>query len=88
MFDMDSSGTLSPNEIREAMTALGYDIKHSYLSHILHEMESKKIQQLTFEDFISFQSKKQTKKDSRSTAKKAFSFFDYDGTGQISLDNL
>lgn len=70
------------------MIQLGYDPKNRRLLHIVEELDKRNLPDLSFIEFKNFVEQRYKQKESRKEVNRAFQFFDIDGNGQISLENL
>eukprot|EP00916_Digyalum_oweni_P017038 GHVL01027925.1.p2 GENE.GHVL01027925.1~~GHVL01027925.1.p2 ORF type:complete len:145 (-),score=37.30 GHVL01027925.1:938-1372(-) len=82
LFDPLHTGTLSESEVGAAMRALGVDMEES---------EAKKLSKsksLSFENFFELANKQMSERDPVADMKKAFSLYDTEGTGRITVKEL
>jgi len=90
LFDNDKSGHIEIDELKRAMTSLGYDKKsqNRMVFQILENLDKNKDGQIDFDEFLDMMTARISDRDSREDIMKVFMLFDQDGTGRISLDDL
>ncbi|GMG35933.1 unnamed protein product [Ambrosiozyma monospora] len=88
MFDMNNDGFLDYHEFKVALRALGFDMTKKEVLEIInkYDVEDKKL--ISYNDFYDYVATKIIERDPLDEIKRAFSLFDDDGTGTISLKNL
>ncbi|GME85017.1 unnamed protein product [Ambrosiozyma monospora] len=88
MFDMNNDGFLDYHEFKVALRALGFDMTKKDVLEIInkYDVEDKKL--ISYNDFYDYVATKIIERDPLDEIKRAFSLFDDDGTGKISLKNL
>ncbi|SNX82292.1 probable CDC31 - spindle pole body component, centrin [Melanopsichium pennsylvanicum] len=87
LFDTDKDGAIGYHEFKVAMRALGFDYKKAEVLKLLRDHD-KGSGLLEWEDFNKIMSDKIASRDPMEEIHKAFSLFDDDQTGKISLRNL
>merc|ERR1712183_433639 len=88
LFDTDSSGAVSVQELIDAMVSLGIDKKNEAVFEMIKEVDTDGSGVLEFQEFLDMMCARLTDKTPRSEIEKVFKLFDNDRTGEISLDNL
>ena len=88
LFDTDSSGAVSVQELIDAMTSLGLEQKNQAVFDMIKEIDTDGSGELEFAEFLDMMCARLTNKTPRSEIEKVFKLFDNDRTGEISLDNL
>merc|ERR550534_598027 len=90
LFDTDKSGSIEIDELKRAMTSLGYDKKsqNRMVFQILENLDKNKDGQIDFDEFLDMMTARISDRDSREDIMKVFMLFDQDGTGRITLDDL
>lgn len=88
LFDTDSSGAVSVQELIDAMVSLGIDQKNEAVFTMIKEIDTDGSGELEFQEFLDMMTARLTDKTPRSEIEKVFKLFDNDRTGEISLDNL
>jgi centrin-1 len=88
LFDSDSSGAVSVNELVESMKSLGLDQKNEAVFDMIKEIDTDGSGELEFQEFLEMMTARLTNKTPRADIERVFKLFDADRTGEISLDNL
>lgn len=88
LFDTDSSGAVSVQELVDAMVSLGIDQKNESVFNMIKEIDTDGSGELEFAEWLEMMTARLTHKTPRSEIEKVFKLFDNDRTGEISLDNL
>merc|ERR550525_795554 len=88
LFDTDRSGTIDYHELKVAMRALGFDMKKQDLLKLIEQYDREETGRITFQDFNEIMTQQILDRDPEEEIFKAFSLFDDDNTGKISLKNL
>lgn len=88
LFDTDSSGAVSVEELIEAMKSLGLDQKNEAVFNMIKDIDTDGSGQLEFVEFLEMMTAKLSDKTPPEELKKVFNIFDSDRTGEISLQNL
>merc|ERR1712025_1403791 len=88
LFDTDSSGAVSVQELVEAMQSLGLEQKNEAVFNMIKEIDTDGSGELEFAEFLEMMTARLTSKTPKSEIEKLFKLFDNDRTGEISLDNL
>jgi len=88
LFDTDKSGSIDYHELKVAMRALGFDVKKAEVLKLMKEYDRKETGQIEYADFVDIMTQKMAERDPEEEIRKAFSLFDDDRTGKISLKNL
>merc|ERR1712066_409432 len=88
LFDTDSSGAVSVQELIEAMESLGLKEKSEAVFNMIKEIDSDGSGELEFQEFLEMMTARLTNKTPRVEIERVFKLFDNDRTGEISLDNL
>merc|ERR1712039_519245 len=88
LFDTDSSGAVSVQELIDAMTSLGLEQKNEAVFNMIKEIDTDGSGELEFQEFLEMMTARLSDKTPRSEIERVFKLFDNDRTGEISLDNL
>merc|ERR1719424_584747 len=88
LFDTDGSGSIATGELKGAMKALGFDPKPGEIEKMIHAVDDDGDGEMDYDDFERMMEQKILNKDQKDDLLKAFSLFDDDKTGTISLKNL
>ncbi|XP_022110213.1 caltractin-like [Acanthaster planci] len=85
----DSKGMIRADAVRRTMRALGFKLTKQQAQAMVADMDLDKSGTIDFNEFLEFIIDRQgTARDIYAEIQQGFRMFDYDGTGQISLDNL
>merc|ERR1711959_453991 len=87
LFDADNSGMIDASELRGAMEALGFKPKKDEIKKMLADIDKDGNGTIEAEEFLTLMTAKMSTKDAKDDMIKAFSLFDDDGTGKITLKN-
>eukprot|EP01006_Ploeotia_vitrea_P029924 TRINITY_DN62384_c0_g1_i1.p1 TRINITY_DN62384_c0_g1~~TRINITY_DN62384_c0_g1_i1.p1 ORF type:complete len:184 (+),score=97.51 TRINITY_DN62384_c0_g1_i1:39-590(+) len=88
LFDTDKSGSIDYHELKVAMRALGFDVRKAEVLKLMKEYDRKETGQIDYADFVDIMTTKMSERDPQEEIRKAFSLFDDDNSGAISLKNL
>merc|ERR1711907_514393 len=88
LFDTDGSGSIASGELKVAMKALGFEPKPGEIEKLIHSVDDDGDGEMDYDDFERMMEQKILNKDQKDDLLKAFSLFDDDKTGTISLANL
>merc|ERR1712100_1012906 len=88
LFDTDSSGAVSVQELIDAMVSLGIDQKNEAVFSMIKEIDTDGSGELEFNEFLEMMTARLSDKTPRSEIERVFKLFDDDRTGDISLANL
>lgn len=88
LFDTDKSGSIDYHELKVAMRALGFDVRKAEVLKIMKEYDRHETGQIEYADFVEIMTQKISERDPEEEIRKAFSLFDDDQTGTISIKNL
>merc|ERR1712230_311705 len=88
LFDTDGSGSIASGELKVAMKALGSEPKPGEIEKLIHSVDDDGDGEMDYDDFERMMERKILDKDQKDDLLKAFSLFDDDQTGTISLKNL
>merc|ERR1712084_209194 len=88
LFDTDSSGAVSVQELIDAMVSLGIDQKNEAVFSMIKEIDTDGSGELEFQEFLDMMTARLSDKTPRTEIEKVFKTWDNDRTGEISLDNL
>jgi Ca2+-binding EF-hand superfamily protein len=88
LFDIDGSGTIDPQEIKLAMTSLGFDAKNQTIYQMIADIDTDGSGTIDFDEFVEMMTAKMGQKETREEIMKVYNQFDDEQTGHISLRNL
>merc|ERR1711977_817442 len=88
LFDTDGSGSIASGELKVAMKALGFEPKPGEIEKLIHSVDDDGDGEMDYDDFERMMEQKILDKDQKDDLLKAFTLFDDDETGKISLKNL
>merc|ERR1711953_1335684 len=88
LFDTDSSGAVSVQELVDAMQSLGLDQKNEAVYNMIKEIDTDGSGELEFQEFLEMMTARLSDKTPRTEIERVFKLFDDDRTGEISLNNL
>lgn len=88
LFDTDKSGSIDYHELKVAMRALGFDVRKAEVLKLMKEYDRNQTGQIEYPDFVDIMTQKISERDPEEEIKNAFSLFDDDQTGGISVKNL
>ncbi|XP_076451661.1 uncharacterized protein LOC143287511 [Babylonia areolata] len=89
IFDTDSDGLITAPELRKAMRTLGFKLSREEAQQMIADVSIKGRGSLDFQEFLETVIDNQgDTRDIYDEILQGFKMFDYDKTGQISLDNL
>ncbi|KAL8623734.1 hypothetical protein ACOMHN_040080 [Nucella lapillus] len=89
IFDTDCDGLIVAAELRKAMRTLGFKITRDEAQQLIADVSIKGRESLDFNEFLETVIDRQgDTRDIYDEILQGFQMFDYDKTGQISLDNL
>merc|ERR1712216_779434 len=84
LFDSDASGAIDVRELKDAMRALGFEVKNEELKKVVSDVDNDGNGTIEFVEVLG----KMSEKDSREDIEKVFKLFDDDNTNKISFRNL
>ena len=88
IFDSDKTGTIDKHELRVALRAMGFDVSKNEILEIMESKDPDNSGSINFNSFQEIVGTKMAQRDPLDEIRKAFSLFDDDHTGKISLKNL
>lgn len=89
LFDMNNDGFLDYHELKVALRALGFDMSKKEVLAVIEDYDSgngRKV--ISYDDFYRYVAAKIIERDPIEEIKRAFTLFDDDNTGKITLKNL
>ncbi|CAF1374678.1 unnamed protein product [Rotaria sp. Silwood1] len=88
LFDRDKSGTISSSEIKQILIALNFKPTDSLLRKVMKEMDSNGNGTIEFEEFVKVMGSIYERKFTEDEMRRAFTCFDTDQSGYITIDEL
>ena len=88
LFDTEKRGFVSPRDLREAMAALGYELKNQTIYQMIANLEKDNVSEIDFQEFLNLMTARINEKESKEDIRKVFRLFDEDNTGYITAQNL
>ncbi|ETV79977.1 hypothetical protein H257_07173 [Aphanomyces astaci] len=88
MFDTNKSGSVDYYELKVMMRALGFDVKKQEVVKMVEEVDVHRSGRVHLDDFMEIMRRKITSRDPDEEIIKAFTLFDDDQTGEITLKNM
>ncbi|KAG9411436.1 Centrin-3 [Aphanomyces cochlioides] len=88
LFDTNKSGSVDYYELKVMMRALGFDVKKQEVVKLVEEVDIHRTGRVHLDDFLEIMRRKITSRDPDEEILKAFSLFDEDKTGEITLKNM
>lgn len=88
IFDADHDGALDHHELKVAMRALGFKVELRDVTQLISSHDQRGNRLMYYEDFKAIMTEKMINRDPLDEIQRAFSLFDEEGTGKISLKNL
>lgn len=88
MFDQNGDGTISTDELKEVMTNLGQIVSDDDIKEMLQDVDTDSEGNLGFDAFQKIMSQKMGATDATKELQEAFRFFDQDGDGTITAEEL
>ena len=75
LFDSDGSGSISVEELKQALRNLGIDARNQTLSNMMNDLDKNNDQNIDFDEFIDMMTAKMSDTDNREDLLKVFNFF-------------
>lgn len=88
LFDMNNDGFLDYHELKVALRALGFEVTKKEVLDIIDEYDTSGERVISYADFYRHVAGAMLERDPIVEIKRAFSLFDDDHTGKISIKNL
>jgi len=88
LFDTDGSGSIDAKELKVAMKQLGFDTSVEEIDRMIASVDKDKSGTIDLEEFMSMMTTKMLNRDHKEEMMALFRFFDREGTGKITFDNL
>ncbi|XP_066917765.1 calmodulin-like [Clytia hemisphaerica] len=88
LFDRDGDGTISVHELQDMMTSLGQRVSEADIKEMLEDTDTSADGTLDYPAFMSMMTRKSANNDLNCEIKEAFKFFDQDGDGTITKEEL
>merc|ERR1712187_641484 len=88
LFDNDSSGAISVNELTSAMKSLGFDVKHAVRDNMVADLDADGSGEIEFGEFLDVMTAKITDKNTKEEIDRVLKLFDKDGNGTLEADDL
>ncbi|KAK8889583.1 hypothetical protein M9Y10_034333 [Tritrichomonas musculus] len=87
-FDTDGSGSIDAKELKVAMRALGFEVTREEIREMIFKVAGGNVPAIDFNQFMEMCGQKILQRDPLVEIKKAFTLFDKDHNGKISLKDL
>lgn len=87
-FDTDGSGSIDAKELKVAMRALGFEATREEIREMIFKVAGGNVPAIDFNQFMEMMGQKILQRDPLQEIKKAFTLFDKDHNGKISLKDL
>jgi calmodulin len=84
LFDVDNSGTISPEELARVMGLFGQNPSEAEVSSIMEKLDKDQSGMIEFEEFVHMMAST----DVEAELREAFRVFDQDGSGNINFEEL
>ncbi|CAD6936150.1 unnamed protein product [Tilletia controversa] len=88
LFDTNKDGAIGYHELKVAMRALGFDLKKTEVHKLIKDYDRSGQGLIEWEDFNRIMTQRIAERDPIDEIRRAFSLFDDDNSGRISLRNL
>ncbi|KAJ7533108.1 hypothetical protein O6H91_13G033700 [Diphasiastrum complanatum] len=88
LFDTRKTGKLSYRDVKVAMRAFGFEVKKAEVRKLIEDHTRDGTEKVDLDEFMDIMTVKYREKDPDEELAKAFTYFDEDGTGKITLKNL
>lgn len=88
LFDADADGNISPAELRNMMSSLGYDPSRREIEELINEANLGGTGALDFPEFVNFLGRMMKVTKEEDVLQEAFRIFDRDQTGSINSSDL
>ena len=88
LFDADKTGRIDLHELKVLMRALGFNVKKNEVAKLVHEVDPHSNGTVEKDNFLEIMTEKYASRDPEEEIKKAFSLFDDDSTGKITIKNM
>jgi centrin-3 len=88
LFDANKTGSIDLHELKVLMRALGFDVKKPEVIKIVHDVDPNNSGAVDYDQFLEIMSERYAGRDPEDEIRKAFSLFDDDRSGKISLKNM
>ena len=87
-FDTDGSGSIDAKELKVAMRALGFEVTREEIREMIFKVAGGNVPAIDFNQFMEMMGQKILQRNPLQEIKKAFTLFDKDHNGKISLKDL
>ena len=87
-FDTDGSGSIDAKELKVAMRALGFELSREEIREMIKQVAGGSVPSIDFNQFMEMMGQKILQRNPLQEIKKAFTLFDKDHNGKISLKDL
>jgi Ca2+-binding EF-hand superfamily protein len=75
LFDSDGSGSISVDELKQALRNLGIDARNQTLSNMMNDLDKNNDQNIDFDEFIDMMTAKMSDTDNREDLLKVYNLF-------------
>ena len=88
LFDPDKTGFVSPGDLRDAMSSLGYELKNQTIFQMISNLEKDGNSKIGFDEFLNLMTARINEKESKEDIRKVFRLFDESNDGYITAQKL
>ncbi len=88
IFDADQSGSISVEELLNAMKSLGFDTKNPAIYKMIADFDESGDGQISFDEFLDMMTARISDRNTRDDLRRVFNLFDDGRKGEISVEDL